>query len=81
MSPDISNTDIDNKTGGDYDTPQPGTPTPPTSPPDSPRPPDNITLELMLKATKLLSDPHPDQNPEIVVESSYPSCSYKPIKF
>ena len=47
--PDISNTDIDNKTGGDSDTSPPKTPqtSPPTSPPHSPRPPDNIELENM----------------------------------
>jgi len=80
--PDISNTDIDNKTGGDPDKSPPPTPSPPTSPPNSPRPPDNSKLAInMSKATPTVSDPPPDQIPEIVVESSYPSCSYKPIKF
>lgn len=51
-------------------------------PPDSPIPPDNNTIVThSSKATTLVSEVHPDQIPDEVVENSYPSCSYKPIKF
>jgi hypothetical protein len=64
-----------------------GKPPPPqggilTSPPTRNKPPDNNMIFIhSSKATTLVSEEHPDQIPEEVVENSYPSCSYKPIKF
>ena len=53
-----------------------------TSPPDSPIPPDNTTLSNNIDTiTQLISEFHPDQITDKVDDSSYPSCSYKPIKF
>ena len=49
--------------------------------PHSHIPPNNDLPVNSFQATKLVSEFHPDQIPEIVVENSYPSCSYKPIKF
>ena len=53
-----------------------------TSPPDSPIPPDNVTLSNNTDTiTGLISEFHPDQIPDKVDEPTYPSCSYKPIKY
>ena len=81
--PDISNVDIDNTIDSESgsEPPSPGSSTS-SSPPQSPTPPDNaVLLSNILKATKLVSEFHPDQIPEVEVEKNYPSCSYKSIKF
>ena len=65
----------------DDDSP-PDTPTGTLTPPDSPTPPETaVLLTNSFKVTKSVSVSNPDQLPEIEVVSSYPSCSYKPIKF
>ena len=63
-----------------------GVPSIPSTPTPSPTPPPNLTpppiSEFNInRATESVSVFHPDQIPEIEVESNYPSCSYKPIKF
>ena len=60
----------------------PDTPTSSLSPPDSPIPPDNVTLSNNIDTiTGLISKFHPDQIPDKVDEPNYPSCSYKSIKY
>ena len=71
----------DSDSDSDGDTPPPSPPSTPTQP-DSPTPTKNSELlSNSLKATKLVSEFHPDQILDIDPESSYPSCSYKSIKF
>ena len=81
--PDISLSDTVSITSSSSgDDPPPGPDIIPTPPP-SPTPPDNTVFsDYSSKATQLVSEP-PDVGSltEIVVENSYPSCSYKPIKF
>jgi|TARA_R110001592_G_scaffold154118_1_gene383017 hypothetical protein len=80
---DISSADIDKIIDTDSDSEEPPSrPDTIPSPPDSPTPPDNSVLsQYSLQATQLVSVIHPDQIPDIDTESSYPSCSYKSIKF
>ena len=61
----------------------PDTPTTiPTSPPYSLIPPGNATLSNNIDTiTQLISEFHPEQITVKVDDDSYPSCSYKPIKF
>ena len=74
--------DTDNTTDIDSGIEPPSGPDTIPSQPPSPNPPDNTILSFnSSQATTLVSEFHPDQIPEIVVESTYPSCSYKPIKF
>lgn len=80
--PDISLSDTVSITSSSSGS-EPPSPVSLPSPPQSPTPPDNSDLSVYSsKATQLVSEP-PDVGslPEIVVENSYPSCSYKPIKF
>ena len=80
--PDISNVDIDNTTVSDSgsEPPSPGSSTS-QSRPQSPTPPNIDLSDYSFKATQLVSEFHPDQIPDIDPESTYPSCSYKSIKF
>ena len=78
---DISIADIDNTIVTDIDTTPSGPDTDPSSSPHSPTPIYIALSDNSFKATQLVSVFHTDQIPEIDVESRYPSCSYKPIKF
>ena len=82
--PDISGGDGggggDGATGGDGSEPPVAPTAPSQSPPQSPSPPP-VLLSNIIRATQLVSVFHTDQIPEIDAENSYPSCSYKPIKF
>tara|TARA_B100000530_G_scaffold336124_1_gene289972 strand:+ start:1297 stop:1719 length:423 start_codon:yes stop_codon:yes gene_type:complete len=80
--PDLSLSDTVSITSSSSGSEPPSPVTLPPSRPQSPTPPDNNTIFInSSKATKLVSEFHPDQIPDIVVENRYPSCSYKPIKF
>ena len=80
--PDLSLSDTVSITSSSSGDSPPDTPRDILTPPPSPTPPDNTVFsDYSSKATQLVSEFHPDQIPDIVVENRYPSCSYKPIKF
>lgn len=81
--PDISLSDTVSITSSSSGSEPPSPGSLPSSRPQSPTPPNNTVFsDYSSKATQLVSEP-PDVGSltEIVVENSYPSCSYKPIKF
>lgn len=79
--PDISLSDTVSITSSSSGDSPPPSPIDIPSPPPSPTPPNIDLSDYSFKATKLVSEFHPDQIPEVEVEKNYPSCSYKSIKF